>query len=96
MLRNNSVAPQYNNSAIEKSCVYANIRWPKSTYLRDCWILRDKSQSNSICKYKENSHLIPKEELRNHLISNHDLMLKAYFYDVWDECTGSLYSAWIG
>ena len=93
MLRNNSVAPQYNNSAIEKSCVYANIRWPKSTYLRDCWILRDKSQSNSICKCKDNSHLIHKQEMRNHLMSNDALMLEASFYDVWDECNGTLYWA---
>ena len=86
MLRKNSVAPQYEASGSETSCTYVNIRSPKSTHLRECWILIDKSQSLSICKCKDNSHLIRKEKMINHIMTYEYLMIQASFDDVWVEC----------
>ena len=68
-LKKNMAASKYKASTSETSCIYAKYKVTKSTHLRECWILRDKSQSHSICKYEENSHLMRKKEMRNHLMS---------------------------
>ena len=42
----------------ETSLNQAAVKMTKGTYLIECRISRDKSQSSSICKCKDNLHLV--------------------------------------
>lgn len=58
----------------------------KSTHIRECWILKEKLQSHSKCMFKDDSHLIRKDDMINHLIRYDYLMIEESFDDEWVIC----------